>query len=441
MKSVCFGGWQTGSGREQNSKLSGWKDWKRYFLSLFLCSSKADSQAWKRWKDRQRGRRYCRVMNSNKYDILKTSVYRREPEPLKKLRALTAIHPWAAMATTPDSGQLLTMLLKLANAKKTIEIGVFTVYSLLLTALSIPDDGKLGNEGCFDFAYVDSDKVNSKNYHERLMKLVKIDGVVVCDNVFRRGYIAMPEELVSGWKSDILKSANSCVKLLGVMEQSGKKNPSKGLLQSEELYQYILETSVYPREPEPLKELRDITATHPKAVMATAPDAGQLMDMLLKLVNAKKTIEIGVFTGYSLLLTALSIPDDGKITAIDVDRQAYEMGLPVIRKAGVEHKINFMESQALPGLDQLLEEHENEGIFDFAFVDADKVNYKTTMRVVYDNTLRDGTVAMPEELVAENLRENRRLTIELNNFLAADPRVQICLAPLGDGITICRRVC
>ncbi|CBI27950.3 probable caffeoyl-CoA O-methyltransferase At4g26220 isoform X3 [Vitis vinifera] len=236
------------------------------------------------------------------------------------------------------------------------------------------------------------------------------------------------------------------------MEQSGKKNPSKGLLQSEELYQYLLETSVYPREPEPLKELRDITATHPKAVMATAPDAGQLMDMLLRLVNAKKTIEIGVFTGYSLLLTALSIPDDGKITAIDVDRQAYEMGLPVIRKAGVEHKINFIESQALPVLDKLLEEHENEGIFDFAFVDADKVNYKNYHErlmkllkmggiVVYDNTLRGGTVAMPEELVAENLRENRRLTIELNNFLAADPRVQICLAPLGDGITICRRVC
>ncbi|XP_034699070.1 probable caffeoyl-CoA O-methyltransferase At4g26220 [Vitis riparia] len=236
------------------------------------------------------------------------------------------------------------------------------------------------------------------------------------------------------------------------MEQSGKKNPSKGLLQSEELYQYILETSVYPREPKPLKELRDITATHPKAMMATAPDAGQLMDMLLKLVNAKKTIEIGVFTGYSLLLTALSIPDDGKITAIDVDRQAYEMGLPVIRKAGVEHKINFIESQALPVLDKLLEEHENEGIFDFAFVDADKVNYKNYHErlmkllkmggiVVYDNTLRDGTVAMPEELVAENLRGNRRLTIELNNFLAADPRVQICLAPLGDGITICRRVC
>ncbi|CBI27949.3 unnamed protein product, partial [Vitis vinifera] len=127
MKSVCFGGWQTGSGRERNSKLSGWKDWKRYFLSLFLCSSVSIAfHALQIWQY-----------------ILKTSVYRREPEPLKKLRALTAIHPWAAVATTPDSGQLLTMLLKLANTKKTIEIGVFTVYSLLLTALSIPDDGKI----------------------------------------------------------------------------------------------------------------------------------------------------------------------------------------------------------------------------------------------------------------------------------------------------------
>nr|CAN65611.1 hypothetical protein VITISV_006635 [Vitis vinifera] len=103
------------------------------------------------------------------------------------------------MATTPDSGQLLTMLLKLANTKKTIEIGVFTVYSLLLTALSIPDDGKPENEGCFDFAYV-----NSENYHERLMKLEKIDGVVVYDNVLRRGFVAMPEELLSGekWKHE-----------------------------------------------------------------------------------------------------------------------------------------------------------------------------------------------------------------------------------------------
>ncbi|XP_022749906.1 probable caffeoyl-CoA O-methyltransferase At4g26220 isoform X1 [Durio zibethinus] len=237
------------------------------------------------------------------------------------------------------------------------------------------------------------------------------------------------------------------------MDKEKKESVSftKGLLQSEELYQYILETSVYPREPEPLKELRDITATHPRSIMATAPDAGQLIAMLLKLTNAKRTIEVGVFTGYSLLLTALTIPEDGKIVAVDLNRDAYDIGLPVIRRAGVENKIDFIESEALPVLDQLLEDPENENGFDFAFIDADKINYwnyherlmklvKVGGIVVYDNTLWGGTVAMPEECTPEKMREGRQRTLDLNKLLAADPRVQISLAPLGDGITICRRI-
>ncbi|KAL6331161.1 hypothetical protein AAG906_009589 [Vitis piasezkii] len=253
--------------------------------------------------------------------------------------------------------------------------------------------------------------------------------------------------------SELLGDA-SCWRVMG--ESAKKTTVYKGLLKNEELYQYILETSVYPREPEPLKELRDATAAHPRAIIATAPDAGQSLDMLLKLVNAKKTIEIGVFTGYSLLLTALSIPDDGKIIAIDVDRKNYEIGLPIIKRAGVEHKINFIESQALPVLDKLLEDHENEGSLDFAFVDADKGNYKNYHErlmkllkvggvVVYDNTLWYGTVALPEDLVEELVdeeykKEMRKHIMELNKYLAADSRVQICVAPLGDGITICRRI-
>ncbi|PON32275.1 O-methyltransferase [Parasponia andersonii] len=236
------------------------------------------------------------------------------------------------------------------------------------------------------------------------------------------------------------------------------KNPfqkvSNGLLQSDDLYQYILETSVYPREAEPLKELREITASHPKAGMGTAPDAGQLMSMLLNLVNAKRTIEVGVFTGYSLLLTALSIPQDGKIVAIDISREDYEIGLPIIRKAGVAHKIDFTESEALPALDQLLEDPQNVGSFDFAFVDADKVNYcnyherlikllRVGGIVVYDNTLWGGTVAMPADAINPEEPWNlhyREYMIKLNKLLAADPRVQISHAPLGDGITICRRL-
>ncbi|XP_059318523.1 cation-dependent phenylpropanoid and flavonoid 8-O-methyltransferase 1-like [Lycium ferocissimum] len=226
---------------------------------------------------------------------------------------------------------------------------------------------------------------------------------------------------------------------------------SKGLLQSRELHEYVLETAVYPREPELLKEIRVITANHPECIMATAPEAGQLMALLLKLVSAKKTIEIGVFTGYSLLLTALTIPEDGKITAIDLNRDTYEMGLPVIKKAGIEHKINFIQSPALLALDLLLEDHANRESFDFAFVDADKVSYqkyherllqlvKVGGIIVYDNTRWFRTVAMPEEFVREGMKPNRHHIIEFNKFLAADTRIQISQVPLGDGITVCRRL-
>ncbi|KAL1202940.1 putative caffeoyl-CoA O-methyltransferase [Cardamine amara subsp. amara] len=226
---------------------------------------------------------------------------------------------------------------------------------------------------------------------------------------------------------------------------------SKGLLKSEELYKYILETSVYPREHEALKELRNITHSHPRAGMATAPDAGQLMEMLLNLVNAKKTIEVGVFTGYSLLLTALTLPEDGKVIAIDVNRDSYELGLPVIKKAGVEHKIDFRESEALPVLDKLLNNKANEGGFDFAYVDADKVGYcnyherlvrliKIGGIIVYDNTLWGGSVVESESSTVEWMREGRKATLELNQKLSADQRVQISHAALGDGITICRRL-
>ncbi|XP_024185415.1 probable caffeoyl-CoA O-methyltransferase At4g26220 [Rosa chinensis] len=233
---------------------------------------------------------------------------------------------------------------------------------------------------------------------------------------------------------------------------SEKFLPNPVLLQDEELHKYILETSVYPREPEPLKELREATAELPNAFFGTAPDAGQLMAMLLKLVNAKKTIEVGVFTGYSLLLTALTIPDDGKIMAIDRNRKTYEIGLPIIQKAGVEYKIDYIESPALPVLDNLLGEPKNESDFDFAFVDADKDNYwnyherlmklvKIGGIVMYDNTLWGGAVAKPEDAVPETKRELRRATIEFNKSVSADPRVEISHASVGDGNIICRRIC
>ncbi|ERN15452.1 hypothetical protein AMTR_s00036p00227270 [Amborella trichopoda] len=177
--------------------------------------------------------------------------------------------------------------------------------------------------------------------------------------------------------------------------------------------------------------------------MSTAPDGGQFFSLLLKLINARKTLEIGVFTGYSLLTTALSLPHDAHITAIDVDKDVYqEYALPFIQKAGVEHKINFIHSPALPFLDNLLEDPKEEGSFDFAFVDADKANYinyherllklvRVGGLILYDNTLWGGTVAEDEASVTEYMRPNRQHLMKLNQFLAVDPRIEISQVP-GD---------
>ncbi|RWV93920.1 hypothetical protein BHE74_00038372 [Ensete ventricosum] len=173
--------------------------------------------------------------------------------------------------------------------------------------------------------------------------------------------------------------------------------------------------------------------------------------MLLKLINAKNTMEIGVYTGYSLLATALALPDDGKILAMDINRENYEIGLPVIQKAGVAHKIDFHEGPALPVLDQMIED-KNHGSFDFVFVDADKDNYinyhKRLLELVrvggviaYDNTLWSGSVvAPPDAPMRKYIRYYRDFVLELNKALAADPRIEICQLPVGDGVTLCRRI-
>lgn len=218
--------------------------------------------------------------------------------------------------------------------------------------------------------------------------------------------------------------------------------------------QYILETNVYPREDEWLKELRaESTAQIPEwSVMSVPPEESQLLALLLKMINARKAIEIGVFTGYSLLTTALTLPKDGKVTAIDVNGSYYKIGLPIIQKAGVEHKIEFIESEALPILDKLIQEKNEGDLFDFAFVDADKRNYgeyhERLMQlvrigglIVYDNTLWFGTVAVPENPEhEESLNSIREFFINFNKMLADDERIELSQICMADGVTVCRRI-
>ncbi|KAM7271788.1 hypothetical protein ACFE04_031002 [Oxalis oulophora] len=231
----------------------------------------------------------------------------------------------------------------------------------------------------------------------------------------------------------------------------------KCILQNEALHKYVLETSTYPREHEQLKEIRKVTEEKYAnlSIMTLSADEGQFLQMLVKVANAKTTLEIGVFTGYSLLATALALPDGGKITAIDTNRKAYEVGLPFIQKAGVEHKINFIESDAKVALNNMLSTDKHVGEFDFVFIDADKENYKyyheQVMKLVkiggviaYDNTLWFGLVSQSDDEVKELpqvFKECRKAVMDFNIHIAGDSRVEVSHVSIGDGLTLCRRCC
>uniref|UniRef100_A0A7N2L8X0 Caffeoyl-CoA O-methyltransferase n=1 Tax=Quercus lobata TaxID=97700 RepID=A0A7N2L8X0_QUELO len=181
------------------------------------------------------------------------------------------------------------------------------------------------------------------------------------------------------------------------------------------------------------------------SLMNVPVDEGLLILMLLKTMNAKKTIEIGVFTSYSLLVTALALPIDGlgsidevgRIIAIDPNKEAYQTGLPFIQKAGVEHKINFIESDALPILNDLIT---NEGYIKYHELLLKLV--KISGIIAYDNTLWFGSVADPEEDKMEEFsRIGKKYFDELNSFPVTDPRIESSLISIGDGLTLCRRIC
>ncbi|OMO92789.1 O-methyltransferase, family 3 [Corchorus capsularis] len=218
------------------------------------------------------------------------------------------------------------------------------------------------------------------------------------------------------------------------------------ILKSDALQEYIYETSAYPKEHLQLKELREATIEKYQvwSAMSLPVDEAQFLSLLVKIMNAKKTMEIGVFTGYSLLTTALALPEDGQILAIDPDKEAYEFGLPYLKKAGVEHKINFVPSDAISYLNGLVNSSE-EGSFDFIFVDAFKDQclefHEIALKFVkiggtigYDNTLWYDSVAQPEEEVTdEHIRSYRNFVVEFNDFVAADPRVESSIISIGDG--------
>ncbi|MBW4670404.1 MAG: class I SAM-dependent methyltransferase [Cyanomargarita calcarea GSE-NOS-MK-12-04C] len=205
-----------------------------------------------------------------------------------------------------------------------------------------------------------------------------------------------------------------------------------------QLYDYFQSISL--REPEILAKLREETAQHPMAIMQISPEQGQFMALLVRLMGAKKTLEIGVFTGYSSLVVALALPADGKIVACDVSEEYTAIARRYWQAAGVANKINLHIAPALETLDRLLADGETD--FDFAFIDADKSSYDSyyeqTLQLVrpggliaIDNVLWSGRVADPE------VQDNRTNTIRaFNQKLHQDTRITLSLVPIADGLTL-----
>ena len=206
-----------------------------------------------------------------------------------------------------------------------------------------------------------------------------------------------------------------------------------------QLYNYLQSVSL--REPEILTQLRLETAQHTMSRMQIAPEQGQLMALLVQLMGAKKTLEVGVFTGYSSLAVALALPPEGKVVACDIDEEYTAIARRYWQEAGVAHKIDLHIAPALETLDRLLAQGEA-GTFDFAFIDADKSNYENyydralaLMRpgglIAVDNVLWSGRVADPQ--VCDNRTKTMRA---FNQKLHQDPRVTISLVPIADGLTL-----
>jgi predicted O-methyltransferase YrrM len=214
-------------------------------------------------------------------------------------------------------------------------------------------------------------------------------------------------------------------------------NRTTGL--DDRLYRYLLSATL--REHDILANLRQATAEHAQAQMQISPEQGQFMALLIQLIGAKKTLEVGVFTGYSALAVAMALPDDGQIIACDVSEEFTALARPYWAQANVSHKIDLRIAPALDTLEALIAAGESNS-FDFAFIDADKSNYDNYYEkslqlvrpgglIAVDNTLWYGRVADPD--VQDNKTKHIRA---LNEKVRDDERVTMSLVPIGDGLLL-----
>ncbi|XVN14797.1 class I SAM-dependent methyltransferase [Pseudomonas corrugata] len=209
------------------------------------------------------------------------------------------------------------------------------------------------------------------------------------------------------------------------------------------LYQYLLDVSL--RETPLQRRLRDETQALPMARWQIAPEQGQFLALLVKLTGARRLLEVGTFTGYSALCMASGPAQDGSLICCDIPGDYNAVALRYWREAGLAERIELRLAPALETLDDL-ERQGQGGTFDLIFIDADKANYPAYLEralrllragglVMFDNTLWSGRV-----LEAQPQSEDTRAIQALNRALKDDRRVDLSLLPLGDGLTLCRKL-
>ncbi|MBK35964.1 MAG: SAM-dependent methyltransferase [Gemmatimonadetes bacterium] len=207
----------------------------------------------------------------------------------------------------------------------------------------------------------------------------------------------------------------------------------------ENVYDYILDSTL--RDGPQLKALRDETVDLPGAIMQISPDQGQFMSLLVNLIGAKRAIEVGTFTGYSALVVALALPEDGLLVACDIDAEMPAVGQRHWESAGIAGKIDLRIGPAVESLDALIADGQS-GTFDIAFIDADKENYGeyyerclTLLRqrglILIDNVLWGGRTAD-----ASNNEETTVAIRELTKKMQADDRIDFSLIPVADGLSL-----
>ena len=212
---------------------------------------------------------------------------------------------------------------------------------------------------------------------------------------------------------------------------------------TEPVHDYLLSVSL--REPAVLTKLRKETAPLEAAGMQISPEQGQFMRLLVKMLGAKRTLEVGVFTGYSSLSVALVLPDDGQIVACDVSEEWTSIARRYWHAAGIAHKIDLYLAPATETLGALVANEANHGTFDFAFIDADKANYATYYEHVFKLVRRGGVIAIDNVLWGGSLVDEKQQDEDsnalraLNQLLHKDDRIDLSLVPIGDGLTLARK--